>query len=229
MCGRFPQRMTNLELILRITGEDGLSWEYKPNINVGPGSIVPVLDCNDQGFRIVPAQWGFVPSWSKEEAPKTRPINAKAENLQSSGMWRSVFAKHRAVTESDGFFEWDQHYPRGRRPAYWIRRRDRRPTLLACLTAERTLAEGAVQRTTAIITTEPNDLVRRIHNRQPVFIEPDDIEEWLDPARKPEQLARLLLPAKAEDFEAVPIGPGIGSIKNRDPALLEPIGDILRV
>lgn len=227
MCGRFPQRMTNLELILRITGEDGLSWDYQPNVNTAPGSILPVL-CYDNGFRIVPTRWGFVPSWSKEEIPKTRPINAKAENLQSSGMWRSAFSRHRGVTESDGFFEWDQNFPRGKRPAYWIRRRDRRPTLLACLTAERIPAEEVVERTTAIITTEPNDLVRRLHNRQPVFIEPTDVEEWLDPERRPEDLARFFRPSPAELYEAVPISRAIGNVHNTGRDLLEPTGEILQ-
>lgn len=228
MCGRFPQRMTDLDLILTITGEDGVSWDYKPNVNVSPGTILPVLDFQDGKYRIVPAQWGFIPSWSKEEKPKTMPINAKSENLQSSGLWRGAFSKHRAVTESDGFYEWDQSYPKGHRPAYWIRRRDRRATLMACLEAERPLAEGAIQRTTAIITTEPNDLVRRLHDRQPVFLEPDEVEEWLDPSRKPEQLARFFRPSPAELYEAVPIGPGIGSVRNKGWELREPIGETMR-
>ena len=34
-----------------------------------------------------------------------------------------------------------------------------------------------------IITTEPNELVRPIHNRMPVILRPEDEEQWLDASR----------------------------------------------
>lgn len=221
--------MTDLDLILTVTGEDGVSWDYRPNVNVSPGTILPILDFHDGKYRIVPATWGFIPHWSKTDKPATRPPNATCEALESNGMWKYAFKNARAVTETDGFFEWDQNFPKGERPAYWIRRRDRRATLMACVEAERRLDDEHVQRTTAVITTEPNELVQRLHHRQPVFLEPDEIEEWLDPARSPEQLARFFQPSPSELYEAVPIGPGIGSVKNKAWELLEPTGEILRV
>lgn len=47
--------MTDLDLILAITGEDGVSWDYRPNVNVSPGTILPILDFQDGKYRIVPA------------------------------------------------------------------------------------------------------------------------------------------------------------------------------
>ena len=34
-----------------------------------------------------------------------------------------------------------------------------------------------------IVTTEPNELVRPVHNRMPVILQPEDEEQWLDASR----------------------------------------------
>ena len=44
-----------------------------------------------------------------------------------------------------------------------------------------------------IITTEPNELVRPIHSRIPVILNPEDEEPWLDPSRTPFVKAKSLL------------------------------------
>jgi len=43
-----------------------------------------------------------------------------------------------------------------------------------------------------IITTEPNELVRPVHNRMPVILSPKDEEQWLDASRTPFVKARSL-------------------------------------
>ena len=41
--------------------------------------------------------------------------------------------------------------------------------------------EGEVLESCSIITTEPNPLMAKIHDRMPVIIDPKDYDAWLDP------------------------------------------------
>jgi putative SOS response-associated peptidase YedK len=45
-----------------------------------------------------------------------------------------------------------------------------------------------------VITSEPNEAMAEIHDRQPVILEPRDYAEWLMPSdRPPVHLLRILL------------------------------------
>ncbi|CAG0944779.1 SOS response-associated protein YedK [Anaerolineae bacterium] len=227
MCGRFPEKETPAQL-LQVFAEDGsVVWEYDQRINVAPGMRIPILEHTDTGNRIVPARWGFIPSWSKEIHPKTQPINARCETVATSGLFRADFKRHRTVTETDGFFEWKTIPGEKRKRPYWIRRRDRRATLIAALYGLRPDVQDSDECTTALITTEANELVGMIHDRMPVVIEPDNVPEWLDAGRTPEQLARFFRPRPSDEWEAVPIGYDVSNARNQHPSL-EAVGEILR-
>ena len=65
-----------------------------------------------------------------------------------------------------------------------------------------------------IITTEPNELVRPIHNRMPVILRPEDEEQWLDASRTPFSKARSLLkPYAVELMDAHDVSPIVNSAK----------------
>jgi putative SOS response-associated peptidase YedK len=61
--------------------------------------------------------------------------------------------------------------------------------------------DGGKVESFTIITTEPNELVRSIHNRMPAILQPEDEEQWLDASRAPFVKAKSLLkpyPGKAD-------------------------------
>lgn len=228
VCGRFPQ--SKLELILQILGEGQEQLEFDLSFNVAPGTVIPVLAAGDGKWKLLPGKWGFVPSWSKEARPKTRPINAKSETAATNGLFRNAFKTGRCVTETDGFFEWKALPDSPVKQAFWVRRRDRRTTLMAAIQNTWTPpGSGAPERNCALLTTTPNELVARIHDRMPVFIEPDEIEEWMDRARKPDDLKHFFASRSAEEWEAVPIGSAVGSPRNQGAEILAPVGEPIRV
>jgi putative SOS response-associated peptidase YedK len=76
----------------------------------------------------------------------------------------------------------------------------------------------------AIITTMPNELCGKLHNRMPVVLKPHAWPVWLgeEPADLP-QLKSLLGPYPTEGMVCWPISARVGSVKNNDPSLIEPI------
>ena len=57
--------------------------------------------------------------------------------------------------------------------------------------------------TFTIVTTEPNELMRPIHNRMPVILRREDEEQWLDVSGAQFDKARSVLnPYRADDMDA---------------------------
>jgi len=83
---------------------------------------------------------------------------------------------------------------------------------------------GERVRSFAIVTTEPNQLCTALHNRMPVVLAPEAWPAWLgeEPADEA-QLKSLLVPYPSGGMIAWPVSQRVGSVKNNDPSLVEPI------
>jgi putative SOS response-associated peptidase YedK len=83
---------------------------------------------------------------------------------------------------------------------------------------------GEWVRSFAIITTKPNGLRVELHNRMPVLLAPEIWPVWLgeEPADS-RQLKALLAPYPSEEMTCWPVSRRIGSVKNNDASLIEPI------
>ena len=76
-----------------------------------------------------------------------------------------------------------------------------------------------------IITTEPNDLLRPIHNRMPVILPRELGEPWLDGAiQDPAPLREMLTPYPASAMEAYEVSSLVNSPFNDGPEVARPIG-----
>jgi putative SOS response-associated peptidase YedK len=78
-----------------------------------------------------------------------------------------------------------------------------------------------------ILTTEPNDVVRPLHDRMPLVIEPRDFALWLDPAmRDVRRLEPLYRPSDAAAIEVHAVSRRVNTPANDDPACIAPIPDV---
>ena len=75
--------------------------------------------------------------------------------------------------------------------------------------------------TFTILTTEPNDLMRPLHNRMPVILEPGDYGRWLDGELPASGVADLLKPSPAGSMEAWPVSTRVNRPGNEGPELIE--------
>ena len=74
-----------------------------------------------------------------------------------------------------------------------------------------------------VFTTGPNDLMKNIHDRMPVILEPGDYSTWLDPDNQATtELKQLLKPYPAAAMAAHHVSPRVNTAKYDDPALIEP-------
>jgi putative SOS response-associated peptidase YedK len=79
-------------------------------------------------------------------------------------------------------------------------------------------------RTFATITTQPNELCAELDNRMPVMLKPETWPAWLgeQPATI-DDLKTMLVPYPSDEMICWPISMRVGSVKNNDPSLIEPV------
>jgi putative SOS response-associated peptidase YedK len=160
----------------------------------------------------VPGRWA--------EKRSGRPlINARAETLEEQPAFRDSFHHRRCLIPADGFYEW-RHDERGKRPV-WISRPDGGPFAFAGIWAALERGEETLH-SCAIVTCEPNELIRPIHDRMPVVLDPDAEAPWLDPDAAPNELAGLLVPAAEDALAAREVGDAVNDVREDGPHLLDP-------
>ncbi len=158
MCGRFSFTRPERQMLLNRFGLSRIEPELQPRYNIAPSQDVPVI-IDD---AMVSARWGFVPSWADSEGD-FKTINARAETIDSSKAYKEAFKSKRCLVPADSFFEWNKF---GMKIPYRIMREDEEMFAFAGI-----YSIWKRIRTFSIITTEPNELMRKIHARMPVILE----------------------------------------------------------
>lgn len=221
MCGRFT-------LTAEISAlQDSFPWLYippelAPRYNVAPSQPVAVVP-NDGKDRIDFFVWGLIPSWAKDPAIGNRMINARAETLAEKPTFRAPFRRKRCLILTDGFFEWTARSDgKGKTPMY-LRMVDGKPFAFAGLWDTWFSPDGSEVRSCTIITTEPNELVRPIHNRMPVILPPSAYRQWLTPGEgNITALQAMLKPYPASEMVAYPVSRLVNDPKSDRPEAILP-------
>lgn len=197
----------------------------EPVYNAAPSMHLPVVVENVSGdWEAQLMQWGLIPRWSKPGTKSVAPINARAETLREKPMFRNLIARTRCIVPANGFYEWRQ--TDGRKQPYYISIPDDPIFSLAGLYDEIDDGNGGITASYTIITTSPNDLMTRLHNRMPVILPRRDEEEWLSrDVTDVDQLERLLVPYDAQIMTAWPVSTAVNNTRHDTPTLIDPIGD----
>lgn len=218
MCGRYTLTVDQEALQVAL-GVEGLVHP-RPRYNVAPTQEVPVVVAPEGEARGAVLRWGLVPSWAKDPSIGNRMINARSETAHEKPSFRAPFRRSRCLVPADGFFEWRREGS-GKVP-FWIHMEDRAPFTMAGLWDRWRDPEGGERATFTILTTEPNELLRPIHDRMPVIVAPGDRRRWLDPGAGVPALRELLGPHPAEPMAVREVSTRVNSPRNDDPSCIEP-------
>jgi putative SOS response-associated peptidase YedK len=219
MCGRFTLATNPAALEERFHAR--LATELAvPTYNAAP-SQAQLTILNDHPDTIVRAAWGFVPEWA-DGRPDVKPlINARAETVATKPFFRDAFKRKRCLVFADGFCEW-KRAGKGKVP-YRIALKTEEPFASAGIWSTVHDAQGVVQPTFAILTTEANALVSQIHTRMPVILREQDEAEWLNPSLSLDEAQALLVPLPAELLMAYEVSPKVNSPAFNIPEALQPV------
>ena len=222
MCGRFALKSPP-ERIRDQFGADVSGLEWNPHYNIGPMQFAPIVRYEHAHRRADLLRWGLIPSWAEDPSIGNRLINARGETVGEKPAFRSAFKARRCIVPADGFFEWTQQ-ARGRQP-YFIHRRDGGLLGMAGLWEHWAPPGGQSLATFTILTTEANAWMRNLHERMPVLLTQDEVEQWLDPATPPGDLQAMLRSRPEGELDAYPVTKAVGNVRNDRAAVLEPSAD----
>jgi putative SOS response-associated peptidase YedK len=220
MCGRFSIT-GDLDFYAEYFGVDEIRTEpLAPSWNVAPTDDVYVIAEHDSTRHIGSMRWGLVPHWAKDK--KSIQINARAETVATTSMFRDSFSRKRCLIPSDGFYEWEPA-EEGRTP-HWVYRADGHPMVFAGIWASR-LDEETQQweRTCSILTTEAKGVISSIHHRMPVALDPDLWDSWLDrEITDTETALGLIRTIDPDEIMEHAVSKRVNTVKNNDPDLRAP-------
>lgn len=145
----------------------------------GPGFEAPILV---EPQVLVPARFWFIPSWwgkSRKELPST--FNARSETASSMPLFREA---GRCLVPTSGWREFPG--PSGKKQAFNFEvhdeaREHRRFFAFGGLWSK--WFDPEIEESTytfAILTTEPNSVVRPYHHRMPLLVPQRSYRDWLD-------------------------------------------------
>lgn len=200
MCGRLSRDAELSDLAAQLQFNPAPGAVITPNRDVRPTDPILIIDRERAGRSV---SWGLPNGYH----PKRPLFNARAETVSQQPSFRQHFAAGRCLVVATGFYEWDQ-----RKRRIHFRHAAGRPLTLAGI------CNGAAHPAAAIITTAPNSLMRPIHNRMPVLLDPDAAADWLNPNSPAGRLRELLLTREWDHIVAEPMP---------DPARPAPAGQAL--
>ena len=198
MCGLFIL-LTDLSLITESFNVQDVACEYRPGSRISPGQQVAAV-INDDKNRLVNFRWGLIPSWAKDPSMGNRMFNARAETLSEKPSFKNAFKKRRCLIIADGFYEW-QKLGKVKKPLYFSLKSGR-PFGFAGLHETWVSPDHQPIHTCTIITTEPNELIKPIHDRMPVMVPKEREAFWIDPDNQNQKdLLSILKPYPSEEME----------------------------
>ncbi len=200
MCGRFAQEFASPLLEKHFSLNAPV--DFKPRYNIAPTQSILTLINTDEGLLPCPMRWGLVPRWAKDMKLSAKMINARAETVHEKPAFRAAFKKRRCLIPASGFYEWKQE--RGIKQPYYITNKEE---LLAFAGIWETWvgSNDEIIESCAILTTEPDDFMKKIHFRMPVILGPDDYAPWLASSSGADSLRQLLAPRPMMGLTAHPV------------------------
>jgi putative SOS response-associated peptidase YedK len=218
MCGRFTLRAAPAEVQAAFHLDEAPHIE--PRFNVAPVQQVLAVRMSEQGeTEPVFLRWGLIPSWAKDPKIAYTLLNARSETAAEKPSFRSAFKSRRCLIPADGFYEW-QKVGKLKKPMRFILR-DERLFAFAGLWERWLSPEGPAIQTCTILTTSANEVVRPLHERMPVILEPAQYFPWLDPATSVAEVQGWITTWPADDMAMLPANPYVNNARNEGPECIE--------
>jgi putative SOS response-associated peptidase YedK len=219
MCGRFTLRTPARDLVevFELLREP----ELTPRFNIAPTQEIAIVREMWGRREVAMLRWGLVPPWARDAKSGPPMINARVETIDTKPAFRTAFKLRRCLIPADGFYEWQRTGGNTKVPHY-IRLTSDRPFAFAGLWEARRGEDDDPLESCTIVTTEPNDVMRPLHDRMPVILPAELYGPWLDHhIRDVDVLKGMLRPYPAEEMLAFPISTRVNSHRNEGPECIQ--------
>ena len=206
MCGRFV--VTNSVAKTTKIVKKTINVENKENYNAHPQQDLPILKKYTNGNTLEMLSWGIIPYWAKKK-DFSPLINARIETINDKISFKKLIKNNRCLVVADGYYEWKRE-DKIKKP-HFIFRKDKKTIFFA----------GIHQNNQFCLITEQADLnIAEVHHRQPVIINEQDINSYLDTEI---ETTKLLINRARPDLEFYEISKDVNKPSNNYLSLIQRI------
>lgn len=224
MCGRYTYKLTWQEIVnlYRLTLPDEPPEKLRPNFNVAPTHVMPIIRPAGNGREMVMSGWGLIPFWMKPENLAKQAystINARAETIRTSPTYREPFKKRRCLVPATGWYEWQKINAKTKKPFHFQPKAT--PFAFGGI-YDVWNADGKSNITGfSIVTTPAAQSTATYHDRMPLILEEGQFEDWM--RGTPDQAAAMMV-SYSGAIEAWEVGAEVGNVRNNRAELMERVG-----
>lgn len=167
MCGRFyidSDTAREIEKTIRMVDEKLKMERYAKDIH--PTEFAPVISYHQGSIFAADKKWGF-PGFDSGKVI----FNARAESVLEKKMFRESVLRRRLVIPAAGFYEWN--------------RKKEKVTFTSAVKEQPILYMAGFYKKYGnedrfvILTTGANDSMADVHERMPLLLKSQELEEWL--------------------------------------------------
>ena len=187
MCGRYyvdDETAREIEKIIRQVNDKIIAEQSR---DVYPSAKAPIIIGQGGQLATEDYTWGF-PHFDK--AKKSVIFNARSETVMEKRMFKESMMQRRCIIPATGFYEWNAN-----KDKYFFQSKDKQVLLIAGF--YKTYPD---QDRFVILTTDANESMKDVHNRMPLILEPEEVNQWMFEEKgvdfilhkKPKQLNRQI-------------------------------------
>lgn len=160
--------------------------KFKPlaeNLQIFPNYWAPIIVNNGNERIVLPMRYRLRPAGSADEIPaKYNMFNARFDSLKRSQTWSKIFMKNHGLLIFTHFYEWvvDKHTKKKKLIRFNPKDKDLMwsPVLFDYVKDN----DGSTLFSFALITNEPpSEVLAAGHDRCPIFLKEEHIDNWLRP------------------------------------------------
>ncbi len=215
MCGRFAfvPKIENLEDELQIIDRDNtLNISY----NISPGMEISTFD---KDFKLKNLKWGLIPHWSKDKSLVNKLYNARSETAHQKPSFKNAFS-NRCLIPATGFYEWKKSQTS--KSPYYVKHVKNKILYFAGI-SDQAKIDGEIVESVTILTTNPNQIIKKIHNRMPVILDEKNIDLWLNGENDTIIDSNIFTPYSSNVIEAYRVSDLVNDASINNEKLIEKI------
>lgn len=216
MCAHYNLRMSPQKLAEIFQTVRQL--DFRERFNVSPTQTVVAIRQEDGARVPVSMRWGLVPSWATDPKKVGATWNARGETVAEKPMFRSAFKSRRCIIPLTGWYEWltegKAKFP------FNIHLPNDEPFAFAGLWETWRKGPEPLESCTMVTTASAGEMLK-YHDRQPVILNRDEYDLWMDPEQEPEALQAMIRPWDGE-FEFEAMDPAINNSRNEGEQFFKP-------
>jgi putative SOS response-associated peptidase YedK len=204
MCGRYVITKPVTKTVDLV--KTNIKVEDKDNYNAHPTQKLPIIKSYTNGRALENYDWGLIPSWAKDKKDFRPLINARLETLMEKVSFKKLIQTSRCLVLADGYYEWKRE------------NKEKIPYYFSMVNSGLIFFAGIYQNNQfCIITRDATETVKKIHHREPLIINEEQISNYLNIKKEGMDVLRNIKPSKLKFHE---VSRDVNKPINNDPSLI---------